>query len=115
MWKALKAEWKAMTTAQKIGCVIDIICGFGSAAAGAKIGAQLSAGSGKFESFCIRTVTTGACMAAGEAGSKALRSNFGDFAGAVIDKARGKNVEFGATMKGPEGPAFTATTYKEEA
>ena len=110
---AIKADWKARSTAGKIGLIIDAICGFGSMAMGQKIGDKLSEDSTRFERFCIKTATTGACMFAGEQGSAWLKENGGNFAGMVIDKARGKDVKITAEPT-DKGAAFVAREYGEE-
>lgn len=88
--KTIKDGWKGLRTADKIGIVIDILCGCGAAFVSKKVGDNLCEGHGRFERLCIRTVTTGASLAAAEAGAESLKRNYGDVAGLMIDAATGK-------------------------
>lgn len=88
--KAIKSGWKNLSTADKVGFVIDCICGAGCALVSHDIGDKLAEGHTKLGRACIRTLVYGGSLAAGQAAGNALRENYGDAAASLIDKARGK-------------------------
>lgn len=72
MFKQLQAEWKAMTTSQKICYVVDIVCRVGASFAGNRVGRMLTKDAGKVETVCIQTFTTGLGFAAGKVAGEAF-------------------------------------------
>lgn len=72
MLKQLQAEWKAMTTSQKICYVVDIICRVGAGFAGNRVGKALTKDAGTIETICVQTFTTGLGFAAGKAAGEAF-------------------------------------------
>lgn len=91
IFKRLRMSWKAMTTEEKVGLVVDILCGVGSTSMGIVAGNKMSEGRGVLEGICIRTTTTGLALYGGEIASKALRENYVPVAAALIDKAKEKS------------------------
>lgn len=71
-FKKLGAEWKAMNRYEKFNFVIDLVAHMGAGFAGLKVGRKLTEGSGKLETICVRTFTTGVAIAAGDKAGKAL-------------------------------------------
>ena len=89
--KEMRRTWKEMTTAEKIGVGIDLVCGAGAALIGRKVGDKLCEGcDSKLERVLIRVTATGAVAAGAEAGSKYLKREYGDTTGLLIDAATGK-------------------------
>ena len=86
--KKMWLNWKSMPTVEKIGTIIDVICGVGGSAGALVAGAKLSEGKGKIESACIRITTAGLGIAAAEVASKELRDTYGECAAKIIDKIR---------------------------
>ena len=91
--KKISLTWKTMTTAEKIGMVIDIVCGAGAGVGSMIAGAKLGAGRSKIEKVCISTCTAGLGLAAADVSSQALKENYGNLAAALIDRAKEKTKE----------------------
>ena len=89
----LKIGWKSMSTEEKIGTIIDVICGVGSTSIGMTVGNKLSEGKGIIGKICIKTTCLGLGYAGGDISSKALRNQYAAPLGVIIDKMKAKNDE----------------------
>lgn len=85
IFKALKDSWKAKTTVEKIGTIIDIITMIGSGAIGGSLGKTLSAGQKPIGRLCTQITCSGLGIAAGNAANKALKTYYGEPLGHIID------------------------------
>ena len=72
-FKELQNGWKAMNRYEKINFIIDLVCRTGASITGMTVGKALTKDTGKVQTICVRTFTTGLGMAAGKAASKELQ------------------------------------------
>lgn len=111
--KRLKSKWLAMTTAEKIGVGIDIVCGIGGGIITRTVGDKLTENCvTKTGRFCVRAAVMGAVLAGVESGSGYLKKNYGDPAGMIIDVATGK-AKLKSVDIGKEGIVLEGE-YKDE-
>ena len=90
----LKLSWKRMSTAEKIGLVIDAICGSGSVLMGMTVSRKLCEDTKSVVSkVCIKTTVAGLSIAAGDISAKALRENYGNLIGEIVDRSAKKAEE----------------------
>lgn len=68
-------RWQTMTTEEKAGKVLDIICGWGLGTVCGAMGSTFSAGKGKPTRICAAVGMAGIGMIAGDAAGKALTEN----------------------------------------
>lgn len=87
-----KDAWKNAGTAEKIGFVVDILCGVGSGLIGSDMGEAWSGGHGKLTSFCIKLVTFGGSVALGSVASKTIKDEYVGPLASLVDNAK-KNEE----------------------
>ena len=90
IFESLKKTWKSYSTEEKIGMVIDVICGIGGGCLSHEAGKRLSAGKNIFEAICIRALCYGAGLSLTKAADKELRENWAKPAGTIIDALSGK-------------------------
>lgn len=76
VFKALKDSWKAKSTFEKIGTVIDIITMIGGGAIGATAGKALSAGQKPISAVCTKITCAGLGMAAGSVANYQLKKSY---------------------------------------
>lgn len=89
----LKLGWQRMSTAEKIGCVIDAVCGIGSASIGWTLGDKLSEGKNVLGRACVKLTTAGFSLWIGETACGELKEAYGKPIAGLIDRAKGKNTE----------------------
>ena len=90
MLKKMAENWKAMTLAQKIDLVIDVVSGAGCALCGIVAGNKLSKGHNIVEKICIKTATTGLGLAAADVSAKALKENYGHPLAEAVEGAKAR-------------------------
>ena len=88
--RKLRSGWKKLETVEKVGLVIDILCGVGSASMSIIAGNKMSEGRGIVERICIKTTMAGLGLAGGEIAGNALKENYAPLAAGLIDKVAGK-------------------------
>ena len=93
IFNKLRMSWKAMTIEEKIGLVVDIMCGVGSTSMGIVAGNKMSEGRSVVEQICIKTTTAGLAIYGGELASKALKENYVPVAASLIEKVKSKSTE----------------------
>lgn len=88
----LKSTWKAASTTEKINMVLDVICGFGSAAISGQVTKKIAPGMNRVERVCSSIVLSGLSLAAAKAASDAY-SPYTKAAGSIIDTVKQKNAQ----------------------
>ena len=84
----IRNTWKSMSTKDRIGLILDVVCSIGGGFAAATVGKALTNGSGKIEKICVRTMMAGAGIVVGDKASEALKRDYGDPIGNAIDRAK---------------------------
>lgn len=85
----IRKGWRRLSTAEKIGVVIDVVCNIGGVMAAGKIGDKLTEDSDNIvEKVCIKTVMAGAGMAVTNIAAAELKETYGTMAAKMIDRAR---------------------------
>ena len=89
IFKKFGMEWKKASTADKINFVLDILCGFGSAAIGGVLTKKLAPNLNKVERVCASITMSGLGMAAGNVASKAF-TPYTEGIGKIVDAIKAK-------------------------
>ena len=93
IFQSIRATLKAMTLAEKLNMVVDILCGVGSTAIGTDIGKRISVGHRPLARICIRATCTGLGMAAGDIAAKQLKASYVKPIAALVDKSKENSEE----------------------
>lgn len=89
----MRTAWKSKTTVEKINLILDVISGLGCGMGAAIIGDKLCEGRTVVEKVCVKTAVTGLGLVAYDVSSRALKENYGEPVGNIIDRARARAAE----------------------
>lgn len=89
----MRMAWKSKTTVEKINLILDVISGVGCGIGGAIVGDKICEGRNRLEKVCIKTAVAGLGLAAYDISSKALKENYGEPVGKIIDRAKARAAE----------------------
>lgn len=93
IWNNIKATWKAKTTTEKIGGILDIISVVGGGLIGRDLGNIFSKDKNIFSRICISITASGFGAVIGEMASKKLHEDYAEPLGTLIDYAKNKAKE----------------------
>jgi hypothetical protein len=93
IFNKLYMRWQSLPLNEKIGLILDAVCGVGCSAVTTAAAKKWTEGSNLLTKVCVRTGMAGLGLAAGDISSKALKESYSEPLCEIIDGLKNKQKE----------------------